>query len=445
MSFLDLAELKSSRRAGQLVRVPPEMDVPVTKRVLNLIDTPAFQRLAELAQLGLVTRVYPGARHTRFEHSLGVYRLALVALEQLAGDEQFSDSVSQADAALLVLAALLHDVGHWPYCHPIEDMRLAPVQRHEENARQLITSGSIAAAIERDWHIDPQVVADLIAPSKRVEQAASSVGLALVRGLLSGPIDIDKLDYLQRDSLHAGVPYGRNFDQRRLLSSMCVGPTGRDIGITVKGKTAAEMMVFSRYVMFSEVYWHHAVRSGTAMLQRLVFELGQSAEPEQWLLWGDAQMHEQLLRVSQPHEHLRGLAHGLFGRERQLYKRLLEFNFTENPQAHRALARRSYADLVACAGRLAERLSRHTSRPLKATDILIDAPPVKLEVQFKLSVKLGEGEYQSLDTVSPVVHALATEQFDNYVKRVHVFIAPERRSDVHLSKEALVEELLQST
>ncbi len=144
MPFLNLAELKSSRRAGQLVRVPPEMDVPVTKRVLRLIDTPAFQRLSEIAQLGLVTRVYPGARHTRFEHSLGVYRLALVALEQLAGDEQFSECVSEEDAALLVLAALLHDVGHWPYCHPIEDMRLPHVQRHEENARQLITNGPIA-------------------------------------------------------------------------------------------------------------------------------------------------------------------------------------------------------------------------------------------------------------------------------------------------------------
>lgn len=440
--FLDLAELKSSRRAGQLVRVPPEMDVPVTQRVLRLIDTPAFQRLAEIAQLGLVTRVYPGARHTRFEHSLGVYRLALVALEQLAGDEQFSDCVSESDAALLVLAALLHDVGHWPYCHPIEDMRLAHVERHEENARQLITTGAIAEVIERDWQIDPQVVADLIAPSKQVDQVQSSTGLALVRGLLSGPIDIDKLDYLQRDSLHAGVPYGRNFDQRRLLSSMCVGPTGRDIGITVKGKTAAEMMVFSRYVMFSEVYWHHAVRSGTAMLQRLVFELGQAAQPAQWLGWGDAQMHEQLLSVSASHDDLRGLGHGLFGRQRQLYKRLIEFNFTENPQAHRALARRSYAELVACAKRLAERLSRHLSRPLKATDILIDAPPVKLEVQFKLSVKLAAGEYQSLDTLSPVVHALATEQFDNYVKRVHVFISPERRDDVGLAEEDLVEELL---
>ncbi len=123
---------------------------------------------------------------------------------------------------------------------------------------------------------------------------------------------------------------------------------------------------------------------------------------------------------------------------------MLEFNFTENPQAHRALARRSYADLVVCAGRLAERLSQHMARPLKATDILIDAPPVKLEVQFKLSVKLADGEYQSLDSLSPVVHALATEQFDNYVKRVHVFIAPERRHELDLTKEALVEELIES-
>jgi HD superfamily phosphohydrolase len=292
----------------------------------------------------------------------------------------------------------------------------------------------------------------LIAPIKKDQLAQSSVGsapassapvgLALVRGLLSGPIDIDKLDYLQRDSLHAGVPYGRNFDQRRLLSSLCVGPTGRDIGITVKGKTAAEMMVFSRYVMFSEVYWHHAVRSGTAMLQRLVFELGSLAQPDEWLAWGDQQMHQQLLQASQSQTHLSGLAHGLFGRQRQLYKRLLEFNFTENPQAHEALARRSYAELVACAGRLAERLSRRISQPLQATDILIDAPPVKLEVQFKLSVKLGDGQYQSLDSLSPVVHALATEQFDNYVKRVHVFIAPERRRDLNLGKEELAEELL---
>lgn len=446
MSLLDLDELKSSRRATQLVRIPPEMDVPVTRRVLRVVDTPAFQRLNEISQLGLVARVYPGARHTRFEHSLGVYRLALAALEHLAGDSQFSDCVSEADAKLLVLAALLHDVGHWPYCHPIEDMRLPFLQRHENHARHLICSSELAEVIRRDWEVEPEAVADLIAPvsdwRRQDSHAAMNQGRALVRGLLSGPIDIDKLDYLQRDSLHAGVPYGRNFDQRRLLGSLCVGPTGRDIGITTKGKTAAEMMVFSRYVMFSEVYWHHAARAATAMLQRLVFALGDSADRGSWLTWSDQQMNLQLLEAASHQPAFEALAVGLFGQQRKLYKRLLEFNFAENPDAHRALARRSYAQLVQCAERLAERLSRELTRPLLPTDLLIDAPPVKLEVQFQLSVKLPDGQFQPLSTLSPVVKALATEQFDNYVKRVHVFIAPDRRHDIQMSQEQLVEELL---
>ncbi len=388
-----------------------------------------------------MTRVYPGARHTRFEHSLGVYRWHWLRLEQLAGDAQFVESVTQHQAKLLVLAALLHDIGHWPYCHPIEDMRLPGIVRHEQIARQLITSGPIAEIIHTDWQVDPHEVAELLEPAS----GQCATGLSLVRGILSGPIDIDKLDYLQRDSLHAGVPYGRNFDQRRLLSSMCIGPTGRDIGITVKGKTAAEMMVFSRYVMFSEVYWHHAVRSATAMLQRLVFELATKTLASDWLGWGDLQMQQHLQAATALDPSLGPLAEGLFGRTRRLYKRLLEFNFTENPDAHRALARRSYADLVTCAARLAERLSRYTVRPLLATDVLIDAPPVKLEVQFKLSVKLSDGQYQPLSALSPVVHALATDQFDNYVKRVHVFVAPERRAEIRLPEEQLVAELMRAS
>ena len=86
--------------------------------------------------------------------------------------------------------------------------------------------------------------------------------------MLSGPIDIDKMDYLFRDSLHAGVPYGRHFDQPRLIGSLCLNASGDGLAISEKGKTAAELLVFARYVMFSEVYWHHGVRSATAMLQR---------------------------------------------------------------------------------------------------------------------------------------------------------------------------------
>lgn len=441
MSLLNLEELQGSRRASQLVRIPPEMDVPVTRRVMRLVDTAAFQRLNRIGQLGLVSMVYPGARHTRFEHSLGVYRLALAALEHLAGDPTFATAVTEFEARLLVLAALLHDVGHWPYCHPIEDMRLPGIDRHEIHARRLICSSELADLIQGDWQVDPEKLAELIAPSEAAK--TESDGLALVRSLLSGPIDIDKLDYLQRDSMHAGVPYGRNFDQRRLLSSLCTGQSGREIAITVKGKTAAEMLVFSRYVMFSEVYWHHSVRSATAMLQRLVYAIHNARNgTNQWLSWNDADMQEQIRLATLGKSDLQPLVSGLFGSRRKLYKRLLAFNFSENPQAHKILARRSYSDLVACSQRLAERLSRYSSRPLAATDLLIDAPPVKLEVQFQLSVRLANGDFQGLSALSPVVRALATEQFDNFVKRVHVFIAPDRRAEIPLSESQLVDELL---
>ena len=110
-------------------------------------------------------------------------------------------------------------------------------------------------------------MADLIAGR------ANDVEARLLSSLLSGPFDVDKVDYLMRDSLHAGVPYGRNFDRGRLIGSLCLNETGDALAITDKGKTAAEMMVFARYVMFSEVYWHHAVRAATAMLQRAVYLL----------------------------------------------------------------------------------------------------------------------------------------------------------------------------
>ncbi len=103
---------------------------------------------------------------------------------------------------------------------------------------------------------------DRIAPSSRLR-----------RSILSGPIDIDKMDYLVRDSQHCGVPYGRHFDRNRLMNSLIVNEAGDGLAITSKGRTAAEMMVFSRYVMFTEVYWHHAVRSATTMFARAFFEL----------------------------------------------------------------------------------------------------------------------------------------------------------------------------
>ena len=114
----DIPELHALMDGTSLMRIPQEIDVPITDRVRQLIDTAEFRRLSRISQLGLVATVYPAAHHTRFEHSLGVYRLALLFLQRLMHDERFAAAVGPESAEAFIVAALLHDLGHWPFCHP---------------------------------------------------------------------------------------------------------------------------------------------------------------------------------------------------------------------------------------------------------------------------------------------------------------------------------------
>ena len=191
-----------------VIRISPEIDVPITPRVRRLIDTAPFRRLAGVTQLGLVSLVYPGATHSRFEHSLGVYRNAIEVLKQLANDPKQPVLFGDSDASLMIVSALLHDLGHWPFCHLIEDLGLLGSPRHELLAQRLLTQSELAGLLKSDWDLDPEAIGEFLDP----HQGRSIDPLhSILRSILSGPIDIDKLDYLERDSVHAGVPYGRNF------------------------------------------------------------------------------------------------------------------------------------------------------------------------------------------------------------------------------------------
>ena len=220
-AIYDIPEIGNARGAGGRIRIPPGVDVPLTDRVRRLIDSAGFRRLAEISQLGLVRLIYPGATHTRQEHSLGVFLAAIEYLDHLAADKRFTAVVSPKDAELLLAAALLHDVGHWPFGHPIEDIGLSEIPNHESLAAREITTGQIAETLHNDWHLDPAAVANLVCG--KVDRAAHR----LLHSILSGPIDVDKIDYLMRDSLHAGVPYGQNFDRRRLIGSLCLNESWR--------------------------------------------------------------------------------------------------------------------------------------------------------------------------------------------------------------------------
>ena len=417
--LLDIPELANLDAGRGLIRIPMEQDVPFTPRVRALVDTAEFQRLSHISQLGLASRVYPGATHTRFEHALGVFHNALRYLVQLARDERFCRIVDCHTAETLIVAALLHDLGHWPFCHPIEDMALPDLPPHEAFAEKFLGPQSeLADVLKSEWQMTSAEVLTIL------NAESPSPELRLMQSILSGPIDIDKMDYLDRDSLHAGVPYGRNFDRNRLIQSLVVNESGDGLAISVKGKTAAELMVFARYVMFSEVYWHHAVRSATAMFARAFYELHEQMDLETWFCLSEpdtiAVLREHAQRTPwQP------LTDGVFGCHRALYKRVAELSLYQEKELYGQLRAQPYADLVRTSNTLAEILDSRMNVPVTPADILIDAPPPHREVEFRVQIYFPkEDVYRPLRAVSPVVSALAQTQFDDYVKRVRVFAAP---------------------
>jgi len=420
--FHNIPELAALNHAESLVRIPMEQDVPLTSRVRALMDTPAFQRLSRITQLGLAAKVYPGATHTRLEHSLGVYHNALLYLQQLIHDPRFAKTVTPHEAEVLIAAALLHDIGHWPFCHPIEDMGLSNLPDHEEFAEEYLAEDGLPAEILRnEWGIEPREVLDLLAG------LAKTPGQKLIKSILSGPIDIDKMDYLHRDSLHAGVPYGRNFDRNRLIRSLVVNERADGLAISSKGRTAAELMVFARYVMFGEVYWHHAVRSATSMFTRTFQKVHTNLELKPLFRLDERDFVQRLSQqmAGQPEA---PLLEGVFGDARRLYKRVAEYSFFQSPDIYERLARKSYDFLVRCSGFLAEELAREAGTSIEPWQVIIDAPPPRREVEFQVQIHFAkEDQFRALTEVSPVVESMAQTQFDDSVKRVRVFVHPDVR------------------
>jgi HD superfamily phosphohydrolase len=244
----------------EILRDPVWNNIRVDELTLNLVDTEVFQRLRYVRQLGWTYLVYPGATHSRFEHALGTHHLSRRTLALLCEAEDAA-SISEEEQTIVRSAALLHDVGHYPFSHALEEIGAL---HHEAVARPLITEGSVASLLTARLGKDaPGKVFDLI-------RGHSDSPL---QGLISGSLDLDKIEYLKRDAFMCGVPYGE-IDVDRLTNSLVLvddPETGRRaIGVREKALSALESLLFAKYQMYRNVYWHHAVRSATAMYKRLV-------------------------------------------------------------------------------------------------------------------------------------------------------------------------------
>ncbi len=246
-----------------LLRDPIWNTIRLDDTAIRIVDTAAFQRLRYIKQLGLAHLVYPGAVHTRFDHAIGVYHLMRRAL-LVMGERGGLDGTDEGEQRLVALAGLLHDIGHYPFSHAVEELEQGVIPGHHETlVGHFFTEPEVAATLDSVSDDAPIEIEALIRGESR----------SVLQGLVSGSLDLDKIEYLKRDAHFCGVPYGE-IDVDRLIYSLAIlhDPfTGRgEVGVHEKGVAALESLLFSKYQMFRNVYWHHAVRAATVMYKRII-------------------------------------------------------------------------------------------------------------------------------------------------------------------------------
>jgi HD superfamily phosphohydrolase len=245
------------------IRDPLWNTIRVDATAMRIVDSPAFQRLRHIKQLGHAHLVYPGATHTRFDHALGVYHLAGRALARLAARDVLSN-VDALDRLLVPLAGLLHDIGHYPFSHALEELEAGRIPGHHEAlSARFLANEEVAGALAA---VAPDAAA-------RIEALIRGASTSPLQGLVSGSLDLDKIEYLKRDARFCGVPYGE-VDEDRLLEGLTLArdpeTTRLEVAVHEKGVAALESLLFAKYQMFRNVYWHHAVRAATVMFNRII-------------------------------------------------------------------------------------------------------------------------------------------------------------------------------
>ena len=249
------------------IRDPVHGLIRLTEQEKRIIDTGAFQRLRRIRQLAMADLVYPGALHTRFEHSLGVLHVTHLILRGL----EFSERLCDDDARVIRLAALLHDVGHGPFSHVSEELlkryydpslgRAPPKERiHEKLTLDIIRWSDISKCLD----------------SGQMEKVIEIIGTSELndyrRHMISSSIDADKMDYLLRDSYYTGVKYG-TFDLDKVIEELMIysppGGNGETFLVTDEdGRFALEQMFVAKYHMTQQVYSHRVRIITDAMIVR---------------------------------------------------------------------------------------------------------------------------------------------------------------------------------
>ena len=364
------------------IRDPLWQHIAVSEDVRAIIQLAGFQELRGIMQLGPAHIVYPGATHSRFAHSLGVFHLARLLLTQLLRTSEWQLEPEEARAFLF--AALIHDVGHYPYAHSLKDLGL---RRHEQLTADWVRSPEPSALFRERLGVDPALVASVV--DAGANAGVDSPSLPLFRRLLSGLLDPDKLDYLNRDAYHCGVPYGiQDIDYVLGALTLASGPGGDRLTMARKGVPAIEATLFARYLMYRTVYWHKTVRAATSMIKKAVLvAMEEGALVAAQLYHQDDAGFQRLLSDAPPPS--RALAARVFER------RLLRVVHTEPYDQLRHAPLEAPAARLPLEAQLAELLSSRGGRPIDPHEVVIDVPE---SISFEVDIDV-EGAPAATQTV----------------------------------------------
>ncbi|MGI6465125.1 HD domain-containing protein [Methanobacterium sp.] len=357
----------------KFVRDSVHGDLQLDEFEVKLVDTPEIQRLRRIKQLGFTYLVYPGANHSRFEHSIGTMYLA----SRLARHLELDDETH----SLIRCCAIIHDAGHGPFSHVSEG---GIAYSHEELTSKLIKESQLGDILSERFSLKEVL---------RIINGQGPLG-----DIISGELDVDRMDYLLRDSYYTGVAYGI-IDVERLLANMKL-----EDGLILHGKgvQAAESMLLARYFMYPSVYQHHTTRIVNSMFRRCLAKLLEKGviNPEEIYRYDDT----DLIAAARAEKNYVGQVMERLD-NRQLYKRIysLKLDEVDHPEE---IFQMKPESIKKTETEIAQELD------VDQDFILVDVPeyPTFHEMSTPVSVN---GDTVKLGDVSNLVRALKDARFDH--------------------------------
>ena len=375
-------------------------DLHLTDFELKIIDTVEMQRLRRIKQLGFTNLVYPGANHTRFEHSIGTLYLANKVGQTLGLDNEV--------ISLLRVCGLLHDIGHSPFSHVSEK---ALKHKHEYVTKEIIANSSITDIIEEQF--DVKLINSIVDGKTKFGK------------IISGDLDVDRMDYLARDSYYTGVAYGV-IDTERLIYSLTYNED--KLVLTPKGVQAAESTLLARYFMYPTVYQPHTTRIVNSMfkvsLSRLLEDGTVTEEELRYLDDGD------LINITRntkglPEQTMKNLD------TRHLYKKTDTINLAQfnDPSA---IVEMDEKYLTEAEEEIAKKLD------IKPEEVIIDMPEELSYKKMNVQVETSYG-LKPLTEVSTIIDSLKKAQY-NYAD-LALFMSPKNKEKA-ISKNIKLEDYI---